>query len=192
MGKLDVNVEVSARHVHLSQADIETLFGEGYELKEKKKIAGGFVAEERLTITGPKRSMERVAILGPARKETQVEISATDARSLGVNAPIRLSGKLDGTPGLKITAANGKSIEIDHGAMVAKRHVHLSEEDAKTLGVEQNQVVSLKIDTGLGRALTFGDVVCRIGGGVSVVHLDTDEGNAACVGRDCKGTIIAE
>ena len=115
MATLDVNVEVSARHVHLSQEDIEKLFGAGYELKVKKEIAGGFVAEERLTITGPKRSMERVAILGPARKGTQIELAATDARSLGVDAPIRLSGDLAGTPGIKLTAENGNSVETEAG-----------------------------------------------------------------------------
>ena len=192
MATLDVNVEVSARHVHLSQEDIEKLFGAGYELKVKKEIAGGFVAEERLTITGPKRSMERVAILGPARKGTQIELAATDARSLGVDAPIRLSGDLAGTPGIKLTAENGNSVETEVGCIVAQRHVHLSEEDAAKLGVEQNQNVDLKIDTGKKRALVFGDVIVRIGGPVSVVHLDTDEGNAACTGRACVGTVIAE
>ncbi|MBL6468512.1 MAG: phosphate propanoyltransferase [Mogibacterium sp.] len=192
MATLDVNVEVSARHVHLSQEDIEKLFGAGYELKVKKEIAGGFVAEERLTITGPKRSMERVAILGPARKGTQIELAATDARSLGVDAPIRLSGDLAGTPGIKLTAENGNSVETESGCIIAQRHVHLSEEDAAKLGVEQNQNVDLKIDTQQKRALVFGDVIVRIGGPVSVVHLDTDEGNAACTGRACVGTVIAE
>lgn len=192
MATLDVNVEVSARHVHLSQEDIEKLFGAGYELKVKKEIAGGFVAEERLTVTGPKRSMERVAILGPARKGTQIELAATDARSLGVDAPIRLSGDLAGTPGIKLTAENGNSVETESGCIIAQRHVHLSEEDAAKLGVEQNQNVDLKIDTDKKRALVFGDVIVRIGGPVSVVHLDTDEGNAACTGRACVGTVIAE
>lgn len=192
MAKMDVNVEVSARHVHLSQADIEKLFGEGYELKVKKEIAGGFVAEERVTLIGPKRSMERVGILGPARKETQVELSATDARSLGVSAPIRMSGDLAGTPGIKIATPDGNEVEIDHGCIVAQRHVHLIEEDAAKYGFEQNQNVELTIDTGMKRALTFSDVVVRIGGPASVVHLDTDEGNAACVGPNCRGTVFTK
>ncbi len=192
MATLEVNVEVSARHVHLSQEDIEKLFGAGYELKVKKDIAGGFVAEERVALTGPKKTMERVAILGPARKGTQIELAATDARSLGVDAPIRLSGDLAGTPGIKITAENGNSVETESGCIIAQRHVHLSEADAKALGVEQNQVVELKIDTDQKRALTFGDVICRIGGDTSVVHLDTDEGNAACTGKACTGIVIAE
>lgn len=190
MSELKVNVEVSARHVHLSQEDIEKLFGEGYELKVKKEIAGGFVAEERLTLVGPKRSMERVAILGPARKGTQIELAATDARSLGVNPPIRLSGHLEDTPGIKIIAENGNEVTTDAGCIIAKRHVHLTPEDADAFGVEQNEIVELRIDTSMGRALTFDDVVVRIGGDCSVVHLDTDEGNAACVGKACEGVCL--
>lgn len=190
MAKIDVSVEVSARHVHLSQGDIERLFGKGYELKVKKEIAGGFVAEERVTLVGPKRSMERVGILGPARKETQVELSATDARSLGVNAPIRMSGDLAGTPGIKIIAPNGNEVEIDHGCIIAQRHLHLTEEEAAKYGFKQDQIVDLRIDTGAKRSLTFSDVVVRIGGPANVVHLDTDEGNAACVGPNCIGTVL--
>ena len=193
MKTLEVSVEVSARHVHLSQEDIERLFGKGYELKVKKDIAGGFVAEERVTLAGPKSTMERVAILGPARKETQIELAATDARKLGVDAPVRLSGHLEETPGIRIIAENGNEANPDHGCIVAQRHVHLTLDDAKALGVEQNQIIELKIDTGMNRALTFGDVVVRIEADddTSVVHLDTDEGNAACTGGSCKGTCIA-
>ena len=191
MSTLNVSVEVSARHIHLSQEDIERLFGKGYELKVKKEIAGGFVAEERVTLVGPKRAIDRVAILGPARKETQIELAATDARLIGVNAPIRMSGDLAGTPGIKIVSADGTEIEVDHGCIIAQRHVHLSEDDAAKFGVEQNQIVELSIDTECKRALVFGDVIVRIGGEDSVVHLDTDEGNSACVGSDCVGTCIA-
>lgn len=191
MSTLNVSVEVSARHIHLSQEDIERLFGKGYELKVKKEIAGGFVAEERVTLVGPKRAIDRVAILGPARKETQIELAATDARLIGVNAPIRMSGDLAGTPGIKIVSADGTEIEVDRGCIIAQRHVHLSEDDAAEFGVEQNQIVELSIDTGCKRALVFGDVIVRIGGEDSVVHLDTDEGNSACVGSDCVGTCIA-
>lgn len=192
MRKLDVEVEVSARHVHLSQEDIYRLFGEGYELTVEKGIVGGFIAAERLMITGPKRSMERVAILGPIKKETQVELSATDARMLGIDAPIRISGDLDGTPGIKITAENGTTIETDKGCIIAHRHIHLTDEDAEKLGVVQDQVIELEIDTGLKRALTFGDVVCRVGGEITVVHIDTDEGNAAFAGRSCTGSAIVK
>ena len=192
MGRLEVNVEVSARHVHLSQEDIDALFGEGYELKVKKDIAGGFVAEERLTITGPKRSYERVAILGPARKGTQIELAATDARALGIDAPIRMSGDLAGTPGITLTAENGNTITTESGCIIAQRHLHITEADAEKLGVAQNQIIEIQIDTGMKRALTFGDVVVRIGGPGTVVHLDTDEGNAACTGKACKAIAIAE
>lgn len=192
MGQLNVNVEVSARHVHLSQEDVERLFGRGYELTVKKEMVGGFVAAERLTIVGPKRSMEHIAILGPSKKVTQIELSATDARTLGINAPIRMSGDLGGTPGIKIVAENGIAIETDKGCMIAQRHIHLTERDAEILGVVNDQRIELKVDTGLGRALTFGDVVCRVSGDLTMVHIDTDEGNAAFIGRGCVGTAIAE
>ena len=178
MKQVEVDVEVSARHVHLCQGDIEKLFGTGYELTPKKHIIVGYVAEERLTL---------VAILGPARPETQVELAATDARNLGIETPLRLSGDLANTPGIKITAKNGATTEIDHGCIVAKRHIHLSKEDADHLQVTTGDEVSLKIDTGCGRALTFDEVVVRVGHTRTVVHLDTDEGNAACTGKSCKG-----
>ena len=193
MANKEINIEVSARHVHLSQADIEKLYGEGYELTNIKDIAGGFVAGERLTLVGPKKSLQRVAILGPARKETQVELSLTDARTLGLaDVPIRLSGKLDGTPGMKIVGENGVEIEIDHGVMIAQRHVHVADADAEELGLEQNQNVTVVIDTGLGRKTVYDDCPVRIGGPATVMHIDTDEGNAACTGRACTGIMIAE
>lgn len=192
MSEFNVNVEVSARHVHLSQEDIEKLFGKGYELKVKKDIAGGFVAEERVTLTGPKRTLERVAILGPARKETQIELASTDARNLGVNPPIRLSGHLEGTPGIKITAENGNSVEPDHGCIIAQRHLHLSPATAEKYGVTGDKPVKISIDTGMNRPLVFCDVAVRVGGDSDVVHLDTDEGNAACTGKSCTGICIAE
>lgn len=189
----EISIEVSARHVHLSQADIEALFGAGAELTNIKDIAGGFVAAERLTLVGPKKNLERVAILGPARKETQVELSLTDARTLGLaEVPIRLSGKLDGTPGMKIIAENGTEIEIDHGVMIAQRHVHVSDEDGAALGLEQNQNVTVVVDTGAGRKTVFDDCPVRIGGPATVMHIDTDEGNAACTGRACTGIMICE
>lgn len=189
----EISIEVSARHVHLSQADIEALFGEGAELTNIKDIAGGFVAAERLTLVGPKKSLQRVAILGPARKETQIELSLTDARTLGLaDVPIRLSGKLDGTPGMKIIAENGTEVEVDHGVMIAQRHVHVSDEDGAALGLEQNQNVTVVVDTGMGRKTVFDDCPVRIGGPATVMHIDTDEGNAACTGRACTGIMICE
>ena len=186
MKQVEVDVEVSARHVHLCQGDIEKLFGTGYELTPKKHIIVGYVAEERLTLVGPKGALQNVAILGPARPETQVELAATDARNLGIETPLRLSGDLANTP------KNGATTEIDHGCIVAKRHIHLSKEDADHLQVTTGDEVSLKIDTGCGRALTFDEVVVRVGHTRTVVHLDTDEGNAACTGKSCKGMCISD
>lgn len=191
MKQVEVDVEVSARHVHLCQSDIEKLFGIGYELSPKKQIIVGYVAEERLALVGPKGTLQNVAILGPARPETQVELAATDARNLGIEAPLRLSGNLGNTPGIKIVTENDTNTEIDHGCIVAKRHIHLSKEDADYLHVATGDEISLKIDTECGRALTFEDVVVRVGNTRTVVHLDTDEGNAASTGKSCKGICIS-
>ena len=192
MKKIEVDVEVSARHVHLCQRDIENLFGIGYELTPKKQLIAGYVAEERLALVGPKCTLRNVAILGPARPETQIELAATDARNLGIEAPLRLSGNLGNTPGIKIVTENNANIEIDHGCIVAKRHIHLSKEDAGYLHVATGDEISLKIDTECGRALTFEDVVIRVGNTRTVVHLDTDEGNAASTGKSCKGICISK
>ena len=191
MKQVEVDVEVSARHVHLCQSDIDKLFGIGYELSPKKQIIVGYVAEERLALVGPKGTLQNVAILGPARPETQVELAATDARNLGIEAPLRLSGNLGNTPGIKIVTENDTNTEIDHGCIVAKRHIHLSKEDADYLHVATGDEISLKIDTECGRALTFEDVVVRVGNTRTVVHLDTDEGNAASTGKSCKGICIS-
>lgn len=191
MKQVEVDVEVSARHVHLCQSDIEKLFGIGYELSPKKQIIVGYVAEQRLALVGPKGTLQNVAILGPARPETQVELAATDARNLGIEAPLRLSGNLGNTPGIKIVTENDTNTEIDHGCIVAKRHIHLSKEDADYLHVATGDEISLKIDTECGRALTFEDVVVRVGNTRTVVHLDTDEGNAASTGKSCKGICIS-
>lgn len=190
MKSLNVDVEISARHIHLCKKDIEALFGKGYELTVNKNIIAGYLARERVTLVGPKRILQNVAILGPARTETQVELSETDAISLGIKAPLRLSGDLDGTPGIKIVSRNGNSIEPDHGCIVAKRHLHLSPFDAEKIGAQNGDNIDLKINTGHGRSLTYNDVIVRIGAKRSVVHLDTDEGNAALTGKACKGECI--
>lgn len=190
MKNLNVDVEVSARHIHLCEKDIIALFGEGYKLTVEKNIIAGYLAKERVTLVGPKRELKNVAILGPARSRTQVELSETDAISIGIKAPLRLSGDLDGTPGIKIIAKNGNSIEIEHGCIVAKRHLHLSADDAEKVGAQSGDNIDLHIDTELGRSLTFNDVIVRIGSKRSVVHLDTDEGNAALTGKACKGECL--
>ena len=189
----EVAIEVSARHVHLCKEDVEKLFGEGYELTKHHDISGAFVANERVSLVGPKRTMERVAILGPTRPETQVEISLTDARMLGVEAKIRLSGDLAGTEGIKLVAENGTEVDIDHGVIAAKRHLHCSDADAAELGIKTGDNVKLSAKNEMGRALVFDDVEVRVGGFAnSVVHIDTDEGNAAGIGKADTVTMIVE
>ena len=135
-------VETSARHVHLSQQDIETLFGAGHSLTAKKPLSqpGQFACEERVDIIGPKKEIKNVIILGPARPATQVEVSLTDARTLGISAPVRESGDIAGTPGCKVVGPNG-SVDISEGVIVAKRHVHITPEDAAKFGVSDRKSV---------------------------------------------------
>lgn len=175
-------VEISARHVHVSEADLETLFGKGYKLTPKKDLSqpGQFACEERVTVVGPKRELAGVSILGPCRKATQIELSLTDARSIGVTAPIRESGDVAGSGACKLVGPKGE-IELTEGVIAAKRHIHMTTADAKNYGVTDGEVVSVKLDTE-GRALTFGDVVVRVSDSYALaMHIDTDEANAAAV-----------
>ncbi len=184
-------VETSARHVHLSTADLAVLFGEGYELTKKKDLSqpGQFACEERVTIVGPKKELKGVSVLGPVRKQTQVELSMTDARSIGIAAPIRESGVLEGSGACKIVGPNGE-IEISEGVIVAQRHIHATVADAEALGVKNGDVVSVKIESD-GRSLVFGDVVVRVSDSYALaMHIDTDESNAAACPRDAQGEIV--
>lgn len=184
-------VETSARHVHLSQEHLEILFGAGYELTKKKDLSqpGQYACEERVTIVGGKKEMPGVSILGPVRKATQVELSLTDARSIGVAAPVRESGDIAGSGACKIIGPKGE-IEITEGVIAAKRHIHATPADAEALGVENGQIVNVKIDTD-GRSLVFGDVVVRVSGTYALaMHIDTDESNAAGCGREVYGEIV--
>ena len=158
-----VVVEVSARHVHLSQQDLETLFGPGYELTVKKMLSqpGQYASEERVTVVGPKREIAGVSILGPVRKDTQVELSLTDARSIGVKAPVRESGDIAGSAGCKLIGPKGE-LEIKEGVIAAKRHIHATPADAARMGLSDKQIVSVEIPSADGRKLTFGDVVVRV------------------------------
>ncbi len=186
-----VLVETSARHVHLTDADIETLFGKGATLTEKKPLSqpGQFACEERVTLVGPKKSIPNVIILGPARKATQVEVSLTDARTLGVTAPVRESGDIAGSGACKIVGPAGE-VEIAEGVIAAKRHIHFTPEEATAAGVEDKEIVSVKIDSD-GRSTTFGDVVVRVSPKFSAaMHIDTDESNAAMAFGECYGEII--
>lgn len=174
-----IPIETSARHVHLSRADFEILFGKGEELTVKSPLSqpGQYSCEERVTVKGPKGSFERVAVLGPFREETQVEISLSDARKLGMKGMIRQSGDTQNTPGCTLIGPKGK-IDIDHGVIVAKRHIHMTPEDAKRLGVEDKDKVFVMAGSE-ERSLIFADVVVRVSPRFSLaMHVDTDEANA--------------
>ena len=189
--KKEVLVETSARHVHVSRADLDILFGEGYELTHKKDLSqpGQFACEERVTVIGPKRELKGVSILGPVRPATQVELSLTDARSIGVTAPIRESGDIAGTGACKLVGPCGE-VELAEGVIVAKRHIHLTPADAENFGVEDKQIVSVKIENDT-RSTVFGDVVVRVNPNfAAAMHIDTDESNAACAFGVCYGEII--
>lgn len=187
----EVLIETSARHVHVSQKDLETLFGKGYELTKKKDLSqpGQFACTERVAVVGPKSSFPAVSILGPVRPATQVEISASDARSIGVAAPIRESGDIEGSGSCKIVGPCGE-IEIDKGVIVAKRHIHMTPADAEKFGVKDKDVVSVKLDTA-DRSLVFGDVVVRVSDKFALaMHIDTDESNAAMAVPGTMGEIV--
>lgn len=187
-----VLVETSARHVHVSREDLDILFGEGYQLTKKKDLSqpGQFACEERVAVIGPKSSFPAVSILGPERKETQVELSAGDARAIGVKAPIRESGDLDGSAACKIVGPKGE-IEIAKGVIVAKRHIHMTPEDAEKYALSDKQIVSVKVDTD-ERSLVFGDVVVRVSPSYALaMHIDTDESNAAGCVPGLMGDILA-
>jgi putative phosphotransacetylase len=184
-------VETSARHVHLTQEHLEILFGTGYELTKKKSLSqpGQFACEERVTVVGSKGEFKGISILGPVRKATQIELSATDARSIGIAAPLRESGDVAGSGACKIIGPVGE-IEITEGVIVAKRHIHATPAEAEKLGVKDGEVVSVKIDTD-GRSLIFGDVVVRVNDNYALaMHIDTDESNAASCSREQYGEII--
>nr|WP_249317908.1 phosphate propanoyltransferase [Yeguia hominis] len=187
---MKVMVETSARHLHLSQADLETLFGAGAELTVKKELSqpGQFACNEKVEVVGPKGSL-KMSVLGPVRKETQVEIALTDARKIGISAPIRESGDIAGTPGCKLVGPKGE-VEIPCGVIAAKRHIHFTPAEAAEAGVSDKQIVSVKVDYN-DRALIFGDVVVRVSPSyAAAMHIDTDESNAAALPGTVDGEII--
>lgn len=185
-----VQIGLSNKHVHLNEKDIDTLFGCQHALCATKDLVqpGQFAAEEKVDIVGPKGTLKGIRVLGPARKETQVELAMTDARAIGIKAPVKESGKLEGTPGCTLIGPCG-SVEIDHGVIVALRHVHLSPDEAKEAGVKDKDWVSIKIQG--ERGLTFSNVLVRSGEAhKSEFHLDTDEGNASGCGPDSVGELV--
>ncbi|MBQ1277946.1 MAG: phosphate propanoyltransferase [Thermoguttaceae bacterium] len=178
--KSELVVSISARHIHLTDADVETLFGKGKTLTKMKDLYqdGFFAAEETVMLIGPrKRMLPSVRILGPTRKESQVELSFTDAISLGIDAPVRESGKLDGSPGCVLVGPAGV-VELKKGVIRAARHVHMGPEDAAYYGVKDKEMMKLRVESN-DCSLVFENVLVRVGKGIKLeVHLDTDEGNA--------------
>ena len=158
-------IETSARHIHLSQADLETLFGKGYELTKKKDLSqpGQFACAEKVKVVGT-RGEKAMSVLGPVRDHTQIELALTDARSLGLEAPVRGSGDLAGSGACKLVGPKGE-VELTEGVIAAKRHIHFSPEDAEAMGIKDRQIVKVEVETN-GRSLIFGDVMC-----LSLIHI---------------------
>lgn len=178
-GRKLLPVNTSARHIHLSRQHVDALFGAGYEFSKMKDLMqpGQFACNETAGVIGPRGSFPKVRILGPARGETQLEVSLSDARFLGLEIPVRLSGDIQGTPGIILEGPRGR-VTIPQGVIVAARHIHLSTADAERFGVKHGQTVRIRT-TGV-RPLTFDDVVVRVSEKfVAEMHVDTDEGNAA-------------
>lgn len=189
--KNKVLVETSARHCHLTQETLEVLFGEGYQLTMKKELSqpGQFASNELIKVIGPKGEFPKVRILGPVRSSNQVELSATDARSIGISAPVRESGDIKNSGACKIVGPEGE-VELSEGVIVAKRHIHMTKADAKEFGVENGQIVSVKINSS-ERSLVFGDVVVRVSNSYALaMHIDTDESNAVMADREAYGEVI--
>ena len=185
-----VPVGVSNRHIHLSQEHVEALFGPGYQLTKKKELMGGqFASNECCTIVGLKlRAIENVRVLGPARKSTQVEISSTDARKLGINVPVRESGDIKGSAPIAIVGPKG-AIYCEEGCIVAARHIHMSPADATACGVSDGDYVSVKVDN--ERGTTFNKVKIRVDDSFTLeMHIDTDEANASEIKQGDKVMII--
>ena len=192
----EILVETSARHVHVTQETLEVLFGKGAQLEVRAMLSqpGQFVSNQRIDLVGYKVNkatgekvetrIKGVSILGPVRKDNQVELSFTDCRALGVNAPVRESGDIAGSAGCKLVGPAGE-LEIKEGVIVAKRHIHMTEADAEEFGVKNGEIVKLEVNTN-GRSLIFGDVVVRVRNDFALAcHIDTDESNAAA----CSGTV---
>ncbi len=187
--KMKIPVEVSARHIHLSEADMFVLFGDGYVLRKDRDLTqpSDFVAQESLTIKG-KNSLENVRVVGPLRNRAQVELSITDAISLGIEAPIRISGDLDSSPGVVLVGPKGEVL-LKEGVIIDKRHIHCATEEAKLFKLKNGQIVSVAIEG--ERALTFNNVIVRVSDNYKLcMHIDTDEGNAAGINKKTEGIII--
>jgi len=187
-------VETSARHVHVTEEDLHILFGDDMKLEVKKMLSqpGMFVSTQKVDLIGPKSTIKNVSILGPCRNASQVEISLTDARSLGITVPIRESGDHTNTPGITIVNSMdpSKMVNLKEGLIVAKRHIHMTEEDALEFGVKNGDIVSVKIDSTERRTI-FNDVVIRVSNNFALaMHIDTDESNAASASGVVFGELV--
>ncbi len=187
-----INIEVSARHIHVSQEDLEALFGKDYQLKKLRDLTvpPEFAAQETVEVINGDKKISKVRIIGPVRKETQIELSFTDAVKLGLNPPVRISGDLEGTPGITLVGPKGK-LKLERGVIISWRHIHCGPKEAREIGVNDRQIVSVLVKG--DRSLVFHNVVVRVrGGDVLCMHIDTDEGNAAGILRQGKGEILKE
>lgn len=188
LDRIFIEMEASGRHVHVTKAQSHALFGHSLTAKRPLSQPGQFLANERVTVKGPKGEFQNVAVLGPERKQAQVEISLTDGRTLGIQPPVRLSGDVDNSPGATLIGAMGQ-VKLSQGVIAAKRHIHMTPEKAKLLGVKDKQVV--KLQTYTDRPLIFDDVVVRISPEFSDnVHLDYDEANACAMKCGDLGRIL--
>ena len=185
-------VETSARHVHVTEETFKVLFGEDAKMEVKKMLSqpGQYASTSRVDVVGPKNTIKNVSILGPARKANQVEMSLTDCRTLGVDAPIRESGDIKGSAPIKIVGPKGE-VELTEGLIVAKRHIHMTEEDAAEYGVKNGEIVSVNIESPRERTAILGDVVVRVSPKFALaMHIDTDESNALGLQGNAEGTIV--
>ncbi len=184
-------IETSARHVHVNQETLEVLFGKGSELTVKKMLSqpGQFASEQKVKVVGPRGELN-CSILGPCRKDNQVELSFTDARTIGVSVPVRESGDVKGSTSVKLVGPNGE-VTLTEGAIAAKRHIHMTPADAERFNVKNGDIVAVKILSETGRNVIFLDTVVRVSSSYSLaMHIDTDEANAAAIQGTVKGTIV--
>lgn len=187
-----IPIAISARHVHLTQETVEKLFGPGHQLTPRNPLSqpGQFACEETVTLVGPKSSIERVRVLGPTRSADQVEISRTDEFALGVDAPVRGSGDIDNSPGIILQVGEREAV-LEKGVICALRHIHMTPKDAHNFGVKDGDMVEVEVSGG-ERDLVFGDVLVRVSPSFRLeMHLDTDEGNAARLGRSAQGVLVS-
>jgi putative phosphotransacetylase len=185
-----IPIGVSARHIHLTQAHVEALFGKGAQLTPLKPLSqpGQYAAEETVAVFGPKGSFAKVRILGPARNLTQLEISRTDAFTLGIDPPVRESGNIQGTPGIRIVGPAGE-VTVSEGVIIAARHIHFHTSDAERWGIRDKQILQVKV--GGERGVIFDNVLARVSDQYALdMHIDTDEGNAAGITTGAWGEIV--